>query len=59
MVETFVRWQVGRYRQLAEELRTIADTMMDAHARAIYARLAAGYDRMAEEADKSASASGS
>jgi hypothetical protein len=58
MVETFGRWSADRYRQLAEEFRTIADSMMNAHTRAIYAGLAADYDRMAERADRPSSASG-
>jgi hypothetical protein len=58
MVETFGRWSADRYRQLAEEFRTIADSMMDAHARAIYAGLAADYDRMAEHADNRSTTSG-
>jgi hypothetical protein len=57
MVETFGRWAADRYRKLAEEFRTIADTMMDAHTRAIYTGLAADYDRMAERADKATPAS--
>lgn len=58
MVDTLGRWAGDRYRQLAEEFRGIADTMADAHARAIYAGLAADYERMAEHADKRATAAG-
>jgi hypothetical protein len=54
MVDTLGRWAADRYRKLAEEFRTIADTMADGHARAIYVGLAADYDRMADRADEQA-----
>lgn len=52
MTESFARWEAERFRQQAEELRTIAETMLDPQSRTIYQSLAVDYERMAEHAEK-------